>query len=308
MDEKKYYEKLATTFEEQVEILRSRGMVIGDSDRVRRYLSHINYYHLEAYWLPFEICRDPHQFREGTTFDSVLDNYLFDRELRLLLLDAIERIEISIRTQWAYNLGIKYGPHAHLNRDIFGFDEKTYTEAVTELKESCANSDEKYIEHFSKKYIEYLPPLWAVCGIMSFGKISRWIKNLRDPSDRNLISRAYGLDEVIFCSFLHAITVLRNRCAHHCRVWNRSLKFTIKLPKNPKVLSDSVYTNNQTKNKLYNQLCMLLHMMNVINPAHSWRKRFGQLLIKYPGTPVSSMGFPEEWEKLPLWVGIFNQE
>lgn len=168
-------------------------------------------------------------------------------------------------------------------------------------------SDEKYIKHFSNKYSEILPPLWAVCEIMSFGKISKWIKNLKDPSDRNMISRKYELDEVVFCSFLHALNILRNRCAHHCRVWNRSLKFGIKLPKNPEILSDSVYRNSKTKNKLYNQLCMLLHMMNVINPGHSWKTRLGKLLKRYPGIRPDSMGFPDDWENLPLWQGIFDK-
>lgn len=307
MGEKKCYEKPATTLERQVEILSERGMIIDDPERAMRYLAHINYYHLEAYWLPFEKSRDPHQFHEATTFDSVLDIYLFDRDLRILLLDAIERIELSIKTQWAYTLGIKYGSHAHLDKDLFRFDDESYFEAVVELKAACLKSDEKYIEHFSNKYSEILPPLWAVCEIMSFGKISKWIKNLKDPSDRNMISRKYELDEVVFCSFLHSLNVLRNRCAHHCRVWNRSLKFGIKLPKNPEILSDSVYGNNKTKNKLYNQLCMLLHMMNVINPGHSWKTRLGKLLKRYPGIRPDSMGFPDDWENLPLWQGIFDK-
>lgn len=163
MGEKKCYEKPATTLERQVEILSERGMIIDDPERAMRYLAHINYYHLEAYWLPFEKSRDPHQFHEATTFDSVLDIYLFDRDLRILLLDAIERIELSIKMQWAYTLGIKYGSHAHLDKDLFRFDDESYFESIVELKASCLKSDENISNTFQIN-IQRSCPLYGQCA------------------------------------------------------------------------------------------------------------------------------------------------
>ena len=103
-------------FDAQVDRLVERGMEIDDRERARRYLAHLNYYRLAAYWLPFEQDHPTHRFRQDTTFDLVLDHYVFDRELRLLVMDAIERIEVSLRTGWAYSLSHSYGPHAHLNK------------------------------------------------------------------------------------------------------------------------------------------------------------------------------------------------
>ena len=97
----KPFTKPAKTFDEQCDLLIARGMRVPDKEKAVYYLSHISYYRLVAYWLPYETSRDPHQFAEGVCFDTVLSHYLFDRQLRLLLLDAIERFEVSFRTQWA---------------------------------------------------------------------------------------------------------------------------------------------------------------------------------------------------------------
>ena len=89
------FTKPAMTFDEQVELLESRGMVVGNTDRAKHYLSHLNYYRLAAYWPPFEETHSPHKFKTETRFDTVLEHYIFDRELRLLVMDAIERIEVQ---------------------------------------------------------------------------------------------------------------------------------------------------------------------------------------------------------------------
>lgn len=98
------FTKPTKTFAEQVELLVSRGMEIDDPERAERYLSHLNYYRLAAYWLPCEQGHPTHRFRPGTRFNSVLEHYIFDRELRLLVMDAIERLEVSLRTRWSYYL------------------------------------------------------------------------------------------------------------------------------------------------------------------------------------------------------------
>ena len=97
------YTKPALTFEEQIALLKSRGLVIDDEQRATRHLSNVSYYRMSAYMLSFkkldanENVLD--EFEEGTTWDNVYDLYKFDRKLRLLIFDAIERIEIALRTQ-----------------------------------------------------------------------------------------------------------------------------------------------------------------------------------------------------------------
>lgn len=91
------FTKPSTTYDQQIAILRQRGMHVDDEEVAKFYLQHLNYYRLSAYWLPFEVNHNPHQFHSGTRFKDALNLYVFDRSLRLLVLDAIERIEVSSR-------------------------------------------------------------------------------------------------------------------------------------------------------------------------------------------------------------------
>ena len=126
------FTKPPKTFDEQVDLLMSRGMEVGDLERAKRYLAHLNYYRLAAYWLPFEQDHPTHRFKTGTRFETILELYIFDRELRLLVMDAIERIEVSLRTRWAYHLAHTYGPHAHLNAAIHkgSWPHRAYIDAL----------------------------------------------------------------------------------------------------------------------------------------------------------------------------------
>src|SRR5690554_5245430 len=101
------FTKPASTWDEQIELLRSRGLEIPDLEQARHYLSHINYYRLTGYWLPFEADHSIHRFKARASFDDVLNLYIFDREFRLLLLDAIERIEVSLRRRERMNGFVK---------------------------------------------------------------------------------------------------------------------------------------------------------------------------------------------------------
>ena len=100
-------------------------MIVPDREQAKHYLRHLNYYRLSGYWLPFEANHNPHTFTPGTNFNQVIDLYVFDRELRLLIMDAVERVEVSVRTPWAYHLSQKYGPHAHLNSYLFSDQRKS---------------------------------------------------------------------------------------------------------------------------------------------------------------------------------------
>ena len=113
------FDKPALTIEAQIDLLLARGLVISDRDQASHYLTHLNYYRLGAYWLPFELNHTSHQFKPDTQFDAVLNLYLFDREFRLLVMDAIERIEVSIRAVWAYQMAYRHGAHCHLRRELF---------------------------------------------------------------------------------------------------------------------------------------------------------------------------------------------
>ncbi len=293
------FTKPATTFRQQLKILSDRGLTIENPDRAEHYLSHLNYYRLGAYWLPFEADHETHQFRPDASFDQVLNLYIFDRELRLLVMDAIERIEVSVRTRWAYHLAHTHGPHAYLDPALFK-DARKYTQGLDALRNEIERSHEVFVKHYQNKYSDpELPPIWAIVEVLSLGQLSRWYSNLKHRPDRKAIAGCYGLDEKVLRSLLHHIAVIRNYCAHHARLWNRTLPFPLRLPTNPPGLADSI--NPDQPRRIYNTLTLLAALMDKANPEHHWKTRLSTLLETHQPIDTTAMGFPHDWKARPIW-------
>lgn len=267
--------------------------------QVEHYLAHFNYYRLSGYWYAYRLPNN--KFKPNTYFSEIIKLYKFDKELRLLLLDAIEQIEVSIRTKLAYRLGEKYRAHALLNHHIFNNQNK-YRETLSKLKTEVARSREDFITHLSHKYQETIPPIWAVVEVMSMGQLSNWYKNLKTRQDAKSISDNYQLDSTVLKSFLHHLTIIRNHCAHHARLWNKSLTFTLQIPTiRPAQVITAFQTGDHEKRKIYNTLVMMAWMLNIIQPNHDWTHRLKNLLLEYPDIKTSHMGFPANWQSFAIW-------
>jgi abortive infection bacteriophage resistance protein len=240
------FAKSPLSFQEQIDLLISRGLQVENKETATAYLSHINYYRLGTYWWSFIENHDTHQFKPNTTFDEILNLYVFDRELRLLLLDSIERIEVSVRTQCAYHLAKKYGSHAHLDKAAFTpkFPHENF---IQTLLDEISRTSDKNIKIQLNKYEEQTPAIWITCEAMSFGWLSRCYDGIARRALRMDIADTYNLKEVVLSSFLHHITTVRNICAHHSRLWNRDFTFIMKLPTNgdPKLLQS--FNSDTTK-------------------------------------------------------------
>lgn len=276
------------TIEQQINQLKSRGMNFHNEEKAKYYLENLNYYRLGGYWLIFEKNHEPHEFKDNTYFEDILNLYIFDRELRLLLLDAIERIEVSIRSKLAYHLAESFGSHAHLKPEIFA-SPLNYARTLTKLKsELDRNRSEIFIKHHTDKYSEELPPIWVSVEVMTMGQISNWYSNIKDRKYKQVISKYYGLDEKILSSFLHHLTIVRNTSAHHSRVWNRKFTIDFSLPNFPKELNEKF--NPSSKKYIYNTLVMCEYLMNIISGDSSWKKRLDDLISKH-NIDVKRMGF-----------------
>jgi abortive infection bacteriophage resistance protein len=293
---KRPFDKPVTTYTQQVALLQKRGMSIGDVAKAELCLQHINYYRLSAYWLPFQVNATNHEFKLGTCFDDVLNSYNFDRELRLLVLDSIERIEVSVRSQWAYQVGYLHGSHAHLDCQLF--DRHQWQKNLNDLTKEVNRSKEIFIEHLRNTYSEELPPVWAVCEVMSLGLLSRWYSSLKPQQTRKAIANAYGLSDVVLKSWLQNLNLVRNICAHHSRLWNRKLTVTPTLPRSGEVIKVVQFVPNSRK--LYNTLVIILLFMDKIVPSYSWRSCFRELIAKY-SISVDAMGFPQNWQQQAIW-------
>jgi abortive infection bacteriophage resistance protein len=294
------FTKPPTDFDQQVDILIQRGMVVPDREQAKHYLQHLNYYRLSGYWLPFEASHNPHQFKSGTRFEQITDLYVFDRELRLLVMDVMERVEVSVRTQWAYHLSQKYGPHAHLDSSLFKCQDR-YLRTLGKLTGEIGRSREIFIKHLIDTYDETTPPIWAIVEVISFGQLSQFYANLKLRQDRKRIANTYDLDEKILVSFLHQINTVRNTCAHHSRLWNRKFTMQMAIPGNrPNGLRRNFNFDVAAAKKIYNPLVMLAYLMDKICPDHHFKSKLQNLLTQYV-IDESAMGFPGQWRTLPVW-------
>lgn len=288
------------TLDQQIERLRARGMAIGDENRARHYLAHLNYYRLRGYWMGFELPHGngEHRFRPGTTFDAVIKLYDFDRRLRLEINDAVARTEVSLRTRWAYVLGHHAGCIAH--RDAALFNEH-HGKLIASLEHLYAERNEVFLRHYLDRNEE--PPLWALCEALSLGGLSKWLRSIRRHALRAEIAEPYGIHETALCSFVQHLAYVRNVCAHHGRLWNHDwVVGTLALPRKPPELVEQLQRTPGAALRIYNTLTMLAWLMRIISPGSEWRQRIRALLEERPDL-WDDMGIPSGWRDFALWRG-----
>lgn len=302
------YPKPALSLQDQALQLQHRGLVVTDMARLVRYLNHIGYYRLSAYCLTYEVPpaagqARTHQFQDGTRFEQVLALYIFDRKLRLLVMEAIERCEVAVRTGWAHGMSMRHGAHAHMDSECFK-DPWQHIQDLAKVAKDIHQSRETFVEHYRKQYtIPLLPPIWAVVETMSLGSLSRWFANSNSTDAKKEVSQSLGMPNIeVLEQVLHALTPLRNACAHHSRLWNR--RFPIQLPAIKKYQASLVSPNSpkHQAHYLYNYLTILALVMQQINPRSTWAGRVSRLITsELPQPQHAAMGFPADWAARPAW-------
>lgn len=309
------FEKPPLTHQQQIQLFESRGLSVTDHAQAEQYLKHISYYRLSAYALPFQQTKD--QFNKGTTFNDLLNLYLFDRELRLVVFDAIERIEIAIRCQIIYQLAHKYGSHWQDNSSIFvapytnrvGKAVDIFTETQVVIKEHCsASRPEVFIKHYNTKYTEpATPPSWMCIELLTVGQLSRLYAGLKNNADKNDIAKHFGLHYTLFESWLHALIYVRNICAHHSRLWNREFGIQPNVPKKDKMPLPWLNAKGVSNSRCFYFLSVLKYFLQTVNPDGHFKQRLTELIEKHPTVPIQFLGIPTtegaliKWEDELLW-------
>lgn len=292
----KDYRKTALNPYQQIELLKSQGLVISDSKRVKRHLSNVNYYRISAYMLPYKLIlpdgRRADHFYPGVSWDDVYDLYKFDRKLRLLVFDAIERIEVALRAQLIYQLSQKYGGYWLNDRTIF---KPTYNQRT--------GKEYSIFDDINSRIA--IAPCWESIEWLYFSELSRICLSLKSKQDVKDLASYFGVhNEDVFCSWLHSINYVRNVCAHHGRLWNINLAIQpakYKNPKSGKVWLDKHEMQIVDRAKMYYFMCVLLYLLQTVNPGTKYRERFMSLLQDYPNVNIALMGFEIGWESHPLW-------
>lgn len=310
------FSKPALTLPEQLQKWQSRGLLVADANRALHYLRFIGYYRFSAYTLPFQDQDPTHpdkHFKAGTTFEQVLQVYVFDRELRLLVLDAIERVEGGVRTCLVNEMSVKHGAHWFMEARLFKpppprpsgvpyFDHSKFLDKLDEElgipptgKAPARPHNEVFINHYYWKYGDpYLPPAWMVFEVLPMGRMSQVFAFLRDVNDRAVVAAPFGVDEQVLQSWLHCLSYVRNVCAHHRRLWN--LQLVIK-PTIAKKLATLVPVKDQ-----FHALAVILHyLLGIAAPNSSWHERLVRLMDAHPAADPAMMGFPAKWRTEPFW-------
>jgi len=224
------YDKVPLSFEEQAALLMSRGLIADPALLVNR-LKNVNYYRFTGYLHPFRLDNSDN-YKPNTTLERVWRLYAFDRRLRLIIMDAIERIEISVRTQLIYELSHATGAFGYTtSTGLPKLNTVDYQKWWKSVSDEIGRSKEIFVEHFLKKYGDYHQtlPLWMTGEIMSFGCMLTMYRGVSPGIKRN-IARHYNIPDEVLTSWLQVFNVARNICAHHGRLWNREFGYKPKLP------------------------------------------------------------------------------
>lgn len=285
--------------DELVHLLLLRGLLIKDTRRAERYIQNIGYYRLSAYMYPFlKSPKSDHLFKDGTTFDKVLMLYCFDKKLRVLLFNEIEKIEIAVRESIMNMTAERSGDIFWLTNNVHFHDQNIFNNSKILLKKEYDRSTEDFIEHFKHTYIEPFPPAWILGELLPMGNINIYYRNLKDKTLKKKIAKRFHLHAPVFESWLSVLTLTRNSCCHHSRVWNKVNKI---IPNDMKGMTRPWITLAADKRRIYYNICIIKYFLDIISPDNDFQAKLRWLFLYFPEIDLQAMGFPKGWETEPLW-------
>ena len=294
------YNKQPTDITTQLAMLKHRGLIVSDEDMAIKQLASISYFRLASYWKLYETDTATHQFINGTRLEDVVSLYNFDKELRTIIFTAIQDIEVALRTRIIHFFSLEHGAFWFMDATKFN-NLSIFNACLENIQNELSRSREEFLqEHFARYDSPSMPPVWKTLEVVSFGNLSKLYANMKDNDVKKKVAKSMGLPKYEYMeSWMRSITVLRNCCAHHGRVWNRRYPTMPQMPARlPLAWAD---TSRVRPMKLYAQLCAILYLEQSIVPNSNIKDKLLKLLADYPQVSVRRMGFPNGWENEPLW-------
>lgn len=268
-------------------------MIIADEQKAASYAHNIGYFRLTVYMVPFLAePKSEFRFKKGTTFGQILRVYDFDKKLRLLLFNEIEKIEIAFRNAILYTMLEMTGdPYWIIKPEIVGHDTFDY------IKREYNRSSEDFIVHFRKDLHMPQAPAFPLAEILSFGTMTWVYKNLPFKY-RKAVARKFHLNAPVLESWINIVVLTRNACCHHGRLWNKINNIvTLDMCRmwRPWISPDT------DKRRIYYNICVIKYLLDVISPVNDFKEHLLQLLDLFPEIDLRVMGFPPFWQQEPLW-------
>ena len=300
MERLPHFTKHYMTETDLVALLESRGLIISDETKAVRYLESIGYYRLSAYMYPFlKVPKESHQYKEETTFQQVLNLYRFDKKLRMFLLNEIEKVEIAIRRA-IMNIPVQItGDIYWLTNSVHFANQRTFQDTKNTIDKEYAKSTEEFVKHFKNSYCDPYPPSWILGELLTMGNVNIVYRNLKADKIRKRISHYFGLQPIVLESWITSLTLLRNACCHHSRVWN---KVSSIMPVSPRRIALPWITQPSNPQRVYFTICIIKYFLDIISPNNDMLVKMQTLFSNYPEINLAALGFPNGWESEPLWT------
>ena len=275
-------------------------MLMEDDRKVESYLLNIGYHRLSAYIYPFyKSPKSDLKLKEGTNFEQVLTLYRFDKKLRILLFNEIEKIEVAIRSVLA-NIGCQELDDRYwITKPAYFANADKFNQTLAVIEKELTSSKEDYIEDFRRNYVENYPPAWMITEVLSFGNLNYIYSNVASNQLMKRIAEYFGLKPQVFTSWLTVLANLRNMCCHHARVWNRD--FMLKPAEPRKTKYAWIGTLKMNKKRIYYRVCIIRYFLSSISPNNNFNEKLLELLTNFPSVDIAAMGFNKEWKNEDLW-------
>lgn len=282
-----------------VKLLRQRGLVIDDAAKAEHYLDNIGYYRLSAYMYPLlSQPKSAHLYKKGATFRQVMMLYRFDRKLRILIFNEIEKVEIAIRRAIMQITAEMTGDPFWLISPSYFSSRTNFNETMRTIQKEYEHSSEEFIIHFRNTYSNPLPPAWILGELLTLGNLNAIYRNIRQNRIRKRIAKRFGLPIDVFESWLTIIAVTRNACGHHARIWNKQNAISPATLSNP---ANKWIRQSANPQRIYFNLCIIKYYLDTVSPENDMKQKILGLLADFPQVDTAAMGFPSGWQSEPLW-------
>ena len=292
------YPKQLLNIPQQIQAYTSAGMVIPSMDEAEQALETIGYYRLRGYCYHL-YDNGTKRYALGTRFSDVLSLYRFDSELSNLLFGILKKIEVALRARLVQSL-LVYNDALILNDPSAFQDKKLFWQNHASLTSEIVRSSDVFIAHNLNNH-EGAIPLWAAVEVMSYGTLSKTIKNLKTGANSafSTLASYYKYPTVngnlvkpskdMLTSWIHATSILRNICAHNSRIYNRSINTV------PVLIQADCITPRPRYNGLYQIILSIKYLRPTDDDWHEFERDFQALMQKYPIADISKLNFPADW-------------
>lgn len=278
------------------------------------YLKNISYYRLKGYWWDMQIDFKKHTLKPDTWFEDIIDRYNFDRQLRLILFDAIERIEIALRTKLIYHFSVSYGGLWYLDSALFdnrtvkfndGTVKSIHQNILDDLRKEFSRSQEIFIQDHRNRFPNRDADAWKTLEVASLGTLSKLYKTLKHQlPEKSAIAKEMGLNlHSELSSWLEAITYVRNIVAHHSRLWSRNMvKKPAEILNNPTGRWFVHPLNPVQAKKPFLIISCMVYLCDMVTPRNRIKSKIHELIKLNPTIPIYKLGFFNNWVKEPVWL------